>query len=172
MIVVAGAGAIGANLAYQLALLGVRDVVLCDRGQIAGGSTSRAMGGVRQQFSTAAEVRLAQDSLGFFEQPPHIAVNQDSTAAGSAIQRDDTLVRELGQGDLRRADTRAERRRQRPDRRQRIARARLEKLSRDAASQLLGFADSSLPLKGDRGRARHRAPLILGRTVGLSNITS
>src|SRR5262249_58953844 len=56
VIVVAGAGAIGANVAYHLALLGARGVVLCDRGEIAGGSTSKAMGGVRQQFSTAAEV--------------------------------------------------------------------------------------------------------------------
>jgi sarcosine oxidase subunit beta len=63
----------GASVAYQLALLGARDVVLCDRGEIAGGSTSKAMGGVRQQFSTAAEVRLAQESIGFFEQlgPPY-----------------------------------------------------------------------------------------------------
>jgi len=72
MIVVAGAGAIGANVAYNLALLGARDVVLCDRGEIAGGSTAKAMGGVRQQFSTAAEVRLAQESIGFFAElgPP------------------------------------------------------------------------------------------------------
>jgi sarcosine oxidase, subunit beta len=72
VIVVAGAGAIGANVAYHLALLGAREVVLCDRGEIACGSTSRAMGGVRQQFSTAAEVRLAQESIGFFEElgPP------------------------------------------------------------------------------------------------------
>jgi sarcosine oxidase, subunit beta len=73
VIVVAGAGAIGANVAYHLALLGARDVVLCDRGEIAGGSTSKAMGGVRQQFSTAAEVRLARESISFFEQlgPPY-----------------------------------------------------------------------------------------------------
>jgi sarcosine oxidase, subunit beta len=73
VIVVAGAGAIGASVAYHLALLGAREVVLCDRGEIAGGSTSRAMGGVRQQFSTAAEVRLARESIGFFEQlgPPY-----------------------------------------------------------------------------------------------------
>jgi sarcosine oxidase subunit beta len=73
VILVAGAGAIGASVAYQLALLGARDVVLCDRGEIAGGSTSKAMGGVRQQFSTAAEVRLARESIGFFEQlgPPY-----------------------------------------------------------------------------------------------------
>jgi sarcosine oxidase subunit beta len=71
-IVVAGAGAIGANVAYNLALLGAGDIVLCDRGEVAGGSTAKAMGGVRQQFSTAAEVRLAQESIGFFAElgPP------------------------------------------------------------------------------------------------------
>ena len=67
-IVVAGAGAIGASVAYHLGQLGARDVVLADRGRVAGGSTSKAMGGVRQQFSTAAEVRLAQASIRFFEE--------------------------------------------------------------------------------------------------------
>jgi sarcosine oxidase subunit beta len=72
VIVVAGAGAIGASVAYHLALREAPDVVLCDRGDIGGGSTARAMGGVRQQFSTAAEVRLARESIAFFEQlgPP------------------------------------------------------------------------------------------------------
>ena len=65
-IVVAGAGAAGASVAYHLGLLGAREVVLCDRGEVAGESTARAMGGVRQQFSTAAEVRLAQESIRFF----------------------------------------------------------------------------------------------------------
>jgi sarcosine oxidase, subunit beta len=65
-IVVAGAGATGASIAYHLALAGARDVVLCDRGKIASGSTGKAMGGVRQQFSTAPEVRLAQESIRFF----------------------------------------------------------------------------------------------------------
>ena len=67
-IVVAGAGAIGASVAFHLASLGARDVVLADREHIASGSTSKAMGGVRQQFSTAAEVRLAQASIRFFEE--------------------------------------------------------------------------------------------------------
>jgi sarcosine oxidase subunit beta len=71
-IVVAGAGAMGASVAYHLALLGARDVVLCDRSDVAAESTARAMGGVRQQFSTAPEVRLAQESIRFFEElgPP------------------------------------------------------------------------------------------------------
>jgi sarcosine oxidase subunit beta len=67
-IVVAGAGAAGASVAYQLSELGADEVVLCDRGAVAGGATAKAMGGVRQQFSTAAEVRLAQASIGFFEE--------------------------------------------------------------------------------------------------------
>ncbi len=67
-VVVAGAGAIGASVAYHLALLGADDVVLADAGDIAGRATAKAMGGVRQQFSTAAEVRLAQASIRFFEE--------------------------------------------------------------------------------------------------------
>ena len=65
-IVVAGAGAIGASIAYHLALGGAPEVVLVDRAEIASGATGKAMGGVRQQFSTAPEVRLAQESIGFF----------------------------------------------------------------------------------------------------------
>jgi len=66
-IVIAGAGAIGASIAYHLALRGARDVVLADRGEVAGGATSKAMGGVRQQFSTAPEVTLAKESIEAFE---------------------------------------------------------------------------------------------------------
>lgn len=67
-IVVAGSGSVGACIAYHLALLGAREVVLADRAGIASGSTGKAMGGVRQQFSSAAEVRLAQESIAFFEE--------------------------------------------------------------------------------------------------------
>jgi sarcosine oxidase subunit beta len=71
-IVIAGAGVVGASIAYHLALLGAEEVVLVDRGEIAGGATGKAMGGVRQQFSTPAEVRLARDSVRFFRElgPP------------------------------------------------------------------------------------------------------
>src|SRR5688500_11876379 len=71
-VVIAGAGAIGASIAYHLAQRGARDVVLCDVADVASGATAKAMGGVRQQFSTAAEVRLTQSSIRFFERlgPP------------------------------------------------------------------------------------------------------
>ena len=66
-IVVAGAGAVGASIAYHLVRHGTTDdVVLCDRAGVASGATGKAMGGVRQQFSTAPEVRLAQASARFF----------------------------------------------------------------------------------------------------------
>ena len=63
---------VGASIAYHLALLGKRDVVVADRAEIASGATGKAMGGVRQQFSTEAEVRLARESVRFFEElgPP------------------------------------------------------------------------------------------------------
>jgi sarcosine oxidase subunit beta len=64
-IVVAGSGAVGANVAYNLALLGADDVVVAERGPFVSGSTARAMGGVRQQFSTAEEVVLARESIEF-----------------------------------------------------------------------------------------------------------
>ena len=67
-IVVAGGGAVGASIAYHLALLGARDVVLADRAEIASGATGKAMGGFRQQFSTEAEVRLAQASAPLFRE--------------------------------------------------------------------------------------------------------
>jgi sarcosine oxidase, subunit beta len=67
-VVVAGAGAIGASVAYHLALAGAEDVALAEKGEVAGGATGRAMGGVRQQFTTEAEVRLAQASVRLFEE--------------------------------------------------------------------------------------------------------
>jgi sarcosine oxidase subunit beta len=71
-IVIAGAGAVGASIAYHLALLGARDVVLAERAEIASGATGKAMGGFRQQFSSEAEVRLAQESAKLFRElgPP------------------------------------------------------------------------------------------------------
>jgi sarcosine oxidase subunit beta len=67
-IVIAGAGAVGASIAYHLALMGARDVMLAERDRIASGATGKAMGGFRQQFSSEAEVRLAQESAKLFRE--------------------------------------------------------------------------------------------------------
>ena len=42
--------------------------MLAEAGEIAGGATGKAMGGVRQQFTTEAEVRLAQASVALFRE--------------------------------------------------------------------------------------------------------
>ena len=59
-IVILGAGAMGASLAWHLTSRGCRDVLLLDRGPGPGaGSTSRATGGFRAQYATAINVRLS-----------------------------------------------------------------------------------------------------------------
>jgi sarcosine oxidase, subunit beta len=55
-----------ATVAFHLAEAGVRDVVLLERGSLGGGSTSRAAGGVRAQFSDVLNVEIAARSLRAF----------------------------------------------------------------------------------------------------------
>ncbi|MFE5140139.1 NAD(P)/FAD-dependent oxidoreductase [Streptomyces fagopyri] len=65
-VVVIGGGVIGTSIAYHLARAGVGDVVLVERGELASGSTARAAGGVRAQFSDELNIRLGARSLEAF----------------------------------------------------------------------------------------------------------
>ncbi|KPI14636.1 Dimethylglycine dehydrogenase [Actinobacteria bacterium OK074] len=65
-VVIIGGGVMGTSIAYHLARAGVRDVVLVERGELASGSTSRAAGGVRAQFSDELNIRLGARSLEAF----------------------------------------------------------------------------------------------------------
>lgn len=58
----------GASTAFHLAEAGVADVVLLEKGELAGGSTSKSAGGVRAQFSDAVNIALGARSLIAFEQ--------------------------------------------------------------------------------------------------------
>ena len=62
-VVIVGGGVIGASIAYHLAVMGVRDVVVLERDRLGSGSTSRNAGGIRLQFSTEINARLSQRSL-------------------------------------------------------------------------------------------------------------
>ncbi|MFK0124556.1 NAD(P)/FAD-dependent oxidoreductase [Streptomyces nigra] len=64
--VVVGGGVIGTGIAYHLAQAGVPDVVLVERDELASGSTSKAAGGVRAQFSDELNIRLGARSLEAF----------------------------------------------------------------------------------------------------------
>lgn len=64
-VVIVGGGVVGTSAAFHLAEAGV-DVVLIERGQLGSGSTSKAAGGVRTQFSDALNVEMAKRSLAAF----------------------------------------------------------------------------------------------------------
>ncbi|MFF4037444.1 NAD(P)/FAD-dependent oxidoreductase [Streptomyces sp. NPDC001816] len=65
-VVVVGGGVMGTSIAYHLARAGVRDVVLVERDELAAGSTSKAAGGVRAQFSDELNIQLGARSLEAF----------------------------------------------------------------------------------------------------------
>ena len=64
-VVVVGGGVIGTSVAFHLAEAGV-DVCLLERDQLAGGSTSRAAGGIRAQFSDPLNIAIGLRSIDAF----------------------------------------------------------------------------------------------------------
>ncbi len=64
-VVIIGGGVMGTSAAFHLAEAGV-DVLLVERGALGSGSTSRAAGGVRTQFSDELNVQIARRSLDAF----------------------------------------------------------------------------------------------------------
>ena len=64
-VVIVGGGVIGTSAAFHLAEAGV-DVVLIERAQLGSGSTSKAAGGVRTQFSDALNIEIAKRSMAAF----------------------------------------------------------------------------------------------------------
>jgi sarcosine oxidase subunit beta len=63
--VIVGGGVIGTSAAFHLAEAGV-GVLLLERGELGSGSTSRAAGGVRTQFSDVLNIEIARRSLAAF----------------------------------------------------------------------------------------------------------
>lgn len=64
-VVVIGGGVIGTSIAFHLAEAGV-DVCLLERGELASGSTSRAAGGFRAQFSDPLNIAIGLRSIEAF----------------------------------------------------------------------------------------------------------
>jgi sarcosine oxidase subunit beta len=108
-VVIVGGGCMGASVAYHLTRRGVTDVVLLEREtQLATGSTGKNAGGVRHQFSNAANIKLSIESIGVLErfadevgQP--IDFHQDgylfllsTEASVETFQRNAALQRSLG----------------------------------------------------------------------------
>jgi sarcosine oxidase subunit beta len=66
-VVIVGGGVMGLSTAFHLAEAGYTDVVVVEADQLGSGSTSKAAGGVRLQFSDAVNIELALRSLDAFE---------------------------------------------------------------------------------------------------------
>ncbi len=65
--VVIGGGINGLATAYELAKLGLKNIVVLEKNYIGSGSTGRCGGGIRQQWTTEENIRLAQESVRMYE---------------------------------------------------------------------------------------------------------
>ena len=65
--IVIGGGVVGCSIAYHLARRGLRDVLVLERETVGSGTTSKAAGGIRAQFSTETEIRFSLESIRVFE---------------------------------------------------------------------------------------------------------
>jgi sarcosine oxidase subunit beta len=107
-VVIIGGGAIGTSIAFHLAEAGVTDVVLLERDDLGQGSTCKAAGGVRAQFSDRINIQLGARSLeafGRFGVRPGQEIDLDrvgylfllsSRADVESFERDVQLQNELG----------------------------------------------------------------------------
>ncbi len=66
-ILIIGAGISGVSIAYNLAKKGVKDIYVVDKGYFTNGATGRCGAGVRQQWATEMNCKLAKMSIEFFE---------------------------------------------------------------------------------------------------------
>lgn len=67
-VVIIGGGIVGTATAYYLAKSGVKDVVVVEKGTVCSGSTGRCGAGIRAQWGTEMNCRLAIAALDIFEQ--------------------------------------------------------------------------------------------------------
>jgi len=65
--VVIGGGVNGLAMAYELAKSGMKDIVILEKSYLASGSTGRCGGGIRQQWTTVENIRLAQEGVELYE---------------------------------------------------------------------------------------------------------
>ncbi|ABR30145.1 FAD-dependent oxidoreductase [Thermosipho melanesiensis] len=64
---IVGGGIIGCAIAYFLGKLGESSIILFEKSYLSSGATGRCGGGIRQQWSSRENVRLAKRSVKFFE---------------------------------------------------------------------------------------------------------
>ncbi len=66
-VVIIGGGVTGCGTAYNLAKRGTENVIIVEKNFLCSGATGRCGGGIRQQFTTEANIKLAMESVRLFE---------------------------------------------------------------------------------------------------------
>lgn len=66
-VVVVGGGIIGSAVAFNLLKMGMKNVCVIEKSYVSSGSTGRCAGGIRQQWSSPMNVKLAMRSVKLFE---------------------------------------------------------------------------------------------------------
>ncbi len=82
--VIVGGGVTGCSLAYQLAGLGLRRILVLERRFIGAGGTGRSVGIIRQLYPTPETTQMVLRSLAVFERFGE-AVGGSSTSPGPAM---------------------------------------------------------------------------------------
>ena len=93
-VVVVGGGVIGTSAAFHLAEAGL-DVCLLERDQLAGGSTSRAAGGFRAQFSDPLNIAIGMRSIEaftHFEERPGAEIDLQQVGYLFLLDREEDVV--------------------------------------------------------------------------------
>lgn len=82
--IVIGAGVIGTSVAYNLAAMGAKRVLVLERDQIGSGTTSQSSGILRTHYSVVENIALAQQSWAIFENfAEHL---QDENASAGLVR--------------------------------------------------------------------------------------
>jgi sarcosine oxidase subunit beta len=66
-VVIIGGGISGVSIAYNLAKKGMKDIVVIEKEYLTSGATGRCGAGVRMQWGTEMNCKIAKESISFFE---------------------------------------------------------------------------------------------------------
>ena len=80
-VIVIGAGVIGASVAFHLAALGAKSVLVLDRTQVGAGTTAQSSGILRTHYSVPENVELARRSWQVFDRFAQV-LDDDEASAG------------------------------------------------------------------------------------------
>ncbi len=66
-VIIIGGGIVGCSIAFELAKRGITDVLLIEKKYLTSGATGRCGAGIRQQWGSELNARIAMESTGIFE---------------------------------------------------------------------------------------------------------